>query len=102
MKTKYLDKFHEPHKNILQTKNMSPYTIHFVTPKEKFHLEYLSSYSKKCDFRKFPPIRGEISTRGSMSPNMQILYMYPTTHHIFNPVPSGLWILENVAILKLP
>ena len=49
--------------------------IHFMTPKEKFYLKYLSSYSKKCDFRKFPPIRGEISPRGSMSPNMQILYV---------------------------
>ena len=64
-----------PHKNILMSKNMSPYTIHFVTQKEKFQLKYLSSYSKKCDFRKFPPIRGEISPWGSISPNKQILYV---------------------------
>ena len=64
-----------PHKNFSWSKNVSPYKIHFLTPKEKFYLKYLFSYSEKCEFRKFPPTRGEISPRGSMSPNMQVLYV---------------------------
>ena len=55
--------------------NVPPYANHFMMPKEKFYVKYLSSYSKTFDSRKCPPIRGKISPRGSMSPDMQILYV---------------------------
>ena len=74
----------------------------YDSPRAVVARKYLSSYSKKCDFREFAAISGEISPQGSMSPPTCKFYMYPTTHSILNPVPSSTWILENVAILKFP
>ena len=65
-----------------------PYTIYFMTPKEKFYLKYLSSYSQKCDFRKFPPFAGKFPHGVQCLPTCNF-YMYAATHPILNPVPSG-------------
>ena len=49
----------------------------------------------------FPPFAGKFP-HGVQYPPTSKYNMYPTSQPILNPVPSGTWILEIVAILKFP
>ena len=50
---------------------------------------------------KFPSFAGKFP-HGDHFPPTRNFHMPASTNPILNPVPSGLWILENVAILKFP
>ena len=50
---------------------------------------------------KFPSFAGKFP-HGDHFPPTRNFHMPASTNPILKPVPSGLWILENVAILKFP
>ena len=90
-----------PHKNILQSKNMSLYTVHFARQKQNLILNIYLVIARNVILENLPPLAGKFP-HGVQCPPTCKFYMYPTTHSILNPVPSRTWILENVAILKFP
>ena len=57
--------------------------------------------AKNVISEKFPPFAGKFPHRNHFPPTCNF-HMPASKHPTLNPVPSELWILENVTILKFP
>ena len=69
--------------------------------KTNFILNTYLVIAKNVISEKFPSFAGKFP-HGDHFPPTRNFHMPASTNPILNPVPSGLWILENVAILKFP